>query len=440
MKLLVITSFPERSTTHSEKTVGVASYTKALLTAMKREQPENEITVFAETFKKGSLLSSQSSLRGESPTDAYEENGITISRSWQRNNLSSLFSLLVTLLKRPEKDLLVSFEVYMFGSPLVNFIALIGLCVLRLFGKHITTVVHQVLGNPKELEKNAGKAFMLTIMKTILYRLLLLASTHVVVFEEQLKKQLPTSTKVVVIPHLISQTEKVAKDKARKELGLLQDEFYVLYFGYLSPYKGLEELIENWQSRSEDSPRNLQRTRGETSPAVRDDSSERGVSPESSTHLIIAGGPNPNHKTNSSYMNYVQTLERQMKGKNILATGFVPEEKVPLYFSASDVLVLPYTTFMSSSGPLSLAFSYELPVLLSEELAPYAKTQDIKDALQKADLALSDITFSRISRESLTKKLAFTNKNYTKLATFSRIIKSARSESTIAHKFWEVLK
>jgi len=110
-------------------------------------------------------------------------------------------------------------------------------------------------------------------------------------------------------------------------------------------------------------------------------------------------------------MTYVRDLEKLMTERQVIQTGFVPEEKVPAYFSATDVLVLPYTTFMSSSGPLSLALSYELPVLLSEELKPYGKTKDIANALKESDLLLSDITFKRDDPQTLTNKLAFIKDN-----------------------------
>lgn len=395
MQLLVITSYPERSQIHSDKTVGVASYTKSLLMSMKSTQPQNTITVLAEVLSR---------------PESYIEDDITVKRLWQRNSLQSLFSLFTTIMKRPERDLLVSFEVYMFGSPLTNLIALLGFSLLRLLGKRPTIVVHQVLGNPSQLEKNPLKAFSLTMLKTILYRLILLASTKVIVFEEQLKKQLPSSRKISVIPHLIPEPEKISKTKAREALTLNKNDFYVLYFGYLSPYKGLEELLANWQT-----------------------------SVDSQTHLIIAGGPNPNHKTNASYMEYVKSLKKLMSEKHIIQTGFVPEDKVPYFFAAADVLVLPYTTFMSSSGPLSLALAYELPVLLSEELSPYGNTKDIAQALKEADLNLSDITFNRKNPQSLNDHLVFSRNSYTKLTAFSRIIKKSRSKERIAERFWKEL-
>ena len=49
-------------------------------------------------------------------------------------------------------------------------------------------------------------------------------------------------------------------------------------------------------------------------------------------------------------------------------TGFVPEHQLPFIFAAADVVVLPYTRAISSSGPLSLCVAYNKPFLASESL------------------------------------------------------------------------
>lgn len=84
-------------------------------------------------------------------------------------------------------------------------------------------------------------------------------------------------------------------------------------------------------------------------------------------------------------------VEEKAKKKNIIVTGFVPEEKVALYFSACDAVILPYTSFFSSSGPLALAIAYDKPILLSPSLSLYAKTPDFATALKHAAMSINDI-------------------------------------------------
>jgi len=71
-------------------------------------------------------------------------------------------------------------------------------------------------------------------------------------------------------------------------------------------------------------------------------------------------------------------LETQLELSNRF--GFLDEKDLPVYFGAADLVVLPYRTFMSSSGPLSLAQAMGKPFILSEEAARVLKTQDFKES------------------------------------------------------------
>ncbi|MGB9825327.1 MAG: glycosyltransferase, partial [Desulfofundulus sp.] len=44
---------------------------------------------------------------------------------------------------------------------------------------------------------------------------------------------------------------------------------------------------------------------------------------------------------------------------------FIPEQEVPYYFRASDLVVLPYTLFHSQSGVLMQAYKYGVPVVVT---------------------------------------------------------------------------
>lgn len=263
--LLVLSSYPEKGTIHAEKTVGGASYTKLLLTTLQSQHPNLTITVFAETFGKN---------------ETYNEGTITVQRIWQRNNIASLFSLFQTIRKRKEKTLLVSFEVYMFGSPLHTFIALLSLLLLKLQKKHIFIMMHQVVGDFNELETNPLQALYLNTAKNILYSLISFLSEKIIVFEEALEEQFgknacaPRSEKIVVIPHSISPVDVINQKEARKKLDWEKNKKYILCFGYISPYKGIDALIDAWEE-------------------------------DEKTQLVIAGGINPNYIHDQSMCSYV---------------------------------------------------------------------------------------------------------------------------------------
>jgi glycosyltransferase involved in cell wall biosynthesis len=389
--LLVIASYPPKDTIHNDKIVGVASYTKLLLSEISKEHTDDHITVLCEAF--------------ESKTQ-YDEDGISIRRRWRRGNLISILSLFSNALFRKERTILVSFELYMFGGLFTTALSLILLSILRMSGKRVIFILHQAPATLSDFIDNPIQAAMLNAGKYFFYNLVLLASSHIIVFEEQLKENLGQNPKIMVIPHFVPNSDQKNKIEARRVLDLPKENFIVLYFGFLAPYKGVDLLIRQWR-KSEDFT------------------------------LIIAGGINPNHKDNASINAHVRTIKQSSIEKHILVTDFIPEDRISYWFSACDAVILPYRTFLSSSGPLSLAFSYERPVLLSKALADYAKSPDVKEALHKAGITIEDITYD--SADTLLEKLVWIRTYREKVALFSSHMKKARSIRHIAKKYEEIL-
>jgi glycosyltransferase involved in cell wall biosynthesis len=170
-------------------------------------------------------------------------------------------------------------------------------------------------------------------------------SDGIIVHENQFKQTLITQyhcnqqDKIHIIHHGIEQNVNIIeKSRAKKQLGF-SCESIILFFGYLSHYKGLDLLINSLKY--------LKIT---------------------SYHLLIAGGPHPRLKERESYNEYLDQLIKNTKKDhpNVHFTGFVSEEEISLYFSAADVIVFPYIIVMSSSGPMALAISYEKPFLVSK--------------------------------------------------------------------------
>jgi glycosyltransferase involved in cell wall biosynthesis len=390
--LLVLSSYPPKGTVHSERVVGVATYTKMLLTEIVAGHPEKKITVLAETFD---------------GKDHYEEDGIMIERSWKRGHIGSLLQLFTKILFRSERTVFVSFEIYMFGGAFSTGLSLLSLSLLRLFGKRIVITLHQAPSSFSDFVENPFLALLLNLGKQFFYGLVFLASSEIVVFEEQLKENIGGGNKVRVIPHFVPVSRQLNKIEARRELELPKDSCIALYFGFLAPYKGVDRLIAYWQKTPDFS-------------------------------LILAGGVNPNHTDNTNLKRFVRKVRQNAIAKHIMLTDFVPEDKIPYYFSACDIVVLPYKTFLSSSGPLSLAFSYERPVLFSKALMPYAKTPDIAHALEAAKLKMEEITYAD-SPESFTDKLIWMKTYREKGAFFSSLMKKSRAIEHIAEKYMGVL-
>lgn len=392
--LLVISSFPEKGTLHSDKTVGGAYYTKGILTALQKTHPELSITVYCEAFGNAT---------------AYQEDGMQIERNYKRNNLLSLFALLFKISTQSPDRLVISFEANMYGNGLSSLVMVIGMIILRILGKRPYLILQHVLGSFKALEDPSLKRLFLECGRIAIYRLLMLGSTHVIVFEEEFKRRLPTKAlRVTVVPLFVPDAAIEPENEAKEKLGVKKNEMLVLYFGFLSPYKGVDWLSENW-------------------PHIPD------------TRLLIAGGANPNHAQKPEYKAYIKKVTENAKEHGIQTTGFVKETDLPTYFSAADCIILPYKTFFSSSGPLSLAYAYEKGLILSKELEPYTLSTDFKQALEESGVSAKDLTFS-FEKDDLKRVVLWAKEHKEKIRQFSFLMKKKRNKYHIAELLYKAIQ
>ena len=392
-QLLVISSYPEKGSVHGKKTVGVASYTKNTLLALKKESPNLEITVLAEQFNK---------------IETYQEQGILIKRIWKRNSFLSVVKIFKYLLDNREKSVLICFEGFMFGRAPFTGCFLASLTLAKILGSKNYLILHQVVEDFRKIEKNKIKAFFLNSINRLFQKTLLVSVSKIIVFEQHLAKVLGNNKKVVFIPHAIENVKPINQKTAQKQLKLNGENFQALYFGFLSPYKGVDLLIKNWPN-----DKNLK--------------------------LILAGDGNPNHLKEKAYVNFVKKIKAEAQRKGVMTAGFVPEKEIGKFFSATNVVILPYQAFFSSSGPLSLAFAYLKPVLLSINLKKYLASRDFNQALKKAGLNPKDIFFNPKNKIDLKAKIINLKKKENKFKQLSSILKNERSWRKIAQNYLELL-
>lgn len=409
-KLLVISSYPSKGQIHGEKVVGVASYAKNTLYSLASQYKTIDITVLAEKLE---------------DEEDYREKRISVRRVWTRNSFSAFPNLLREIFKKHKdtKNILIEFELAMFGDILFLLPFPILLLFLTLAGKEITIVMHQVIADINELHghinisNKSSKASAMNFMMRTFYRILFLFSKKIIVFEEVLKDDLqPFGNKkdVVVIPHGVETIKKIPKLIARKKLRLKKKQFVALSFGFIAWYKGTDLLIHAFRKYISNNKRNAH------------------------YKLIIAGGPNPNHLDKEFYIRYVKSITKESRAHGIRLTGFVPEKEIPFYYVSSDVIVFSYRTFMSASGPLSIAFACKKPFLISNSLKDLLKTHDIKEALSLTTLTPEDLIFS--DGITLRKQLMRIEKNATlrkKMVEFSTKIAKMRSWKHIATAYYE---
>ncbi len=156
--------------------------------------------------------------------------------------------------------------------------------------------------------------------------------------------------RVHIIPHGVydSYFRDKSADTAKRELGI-DGEFVVLYFGLIRKYKGIPHLVEAFGRLPHSVAKN--------------------------SRLIIAGEDWGDEKglealVRSSPYSAQITFRRE----------FVPDPDVSRYFSAADVVVLPYTR-TSGSGVASLAMAYGKPILISDLEDTRFSLQDYEGAM-----------------------------------------------------------
>jgi glycosyltransferase involved in cell wall biosynthesis len=200
-------------------------------------------------------------------------------------------------------------------------------------GKRIVLTVHNVNARKRDSKDTPLNRLTLRIQ----YRL----ADHMFVHTEKMKTELiedfgVREGQVSVIPFGINNAvpnTSLTSGEARRQLGIGDREKTVLFFGNITPYKGLEYLIAAFQEIS----------------AQRDD-----------YRLIIAGRP----KNCERYWTEIRKSVSKdvQRGRVLLRADYIPDNETEIYFKAADVLALPYT-HIYQSGVLFLGYSFGLPVL-----------------------------------------------------------------------------
>lgn len=136
------------------------------------------------------------------------------------------------------------------------------------------------------------------------------------------------------IPHPIYDTfgEKVTKHDALQKLKLDPKKHYILFFGFIRQYKGLDLLLK---AMADEHIKKLNIT------------------------LIVAGefyeSPEP----------YLQLIQKhQLEQHLILNTHYIHSDLVKYYFCAADLIVQPYHT-ATQSGVTQIAYHFERPMLVT---------------------------------------------------------------------------
>lgn len=261
------------------------------------------------------------------------------------------FKLALTI-PRADRVVHLEHELYAFGGIITAFTVPLAIWALRHRGHAVVTTLHGVIPLEKidrTFVKSYGVQGSPMIVRAIwkfLIRGVCLASTivhvHEDAFADSLREQYGVRSPIAVVPLGIDpRRQLIEKADARRDIGIDPSSDVVCFFGFLYKRKGIVELLKCSRRLVEENPRIV---------------------------LLIAGDL-PRRAADAHEIESLITALRDCP--QVVFTGFVSDERLPKVLAAADVMILPYTFSMSSSGPLTLAVSHELPVLLSNRFTRY---------------------------------------------------------------------
>jgi len=189
--------------------------------------------------------------------------------------------------------------------------------------------------------------------------------------------------KYAFVPHPIYEIfgTTLEKEKARAGLGIGRDEKVALFFGYVRKYKGLHVLLDAMKM----------------------------VLARITVKLLVVGEFYDDENT------YQKQIENLDLGKNVICiSSYVPNNEVAKYFSAADVVVLPYVD-ATQSGIVQIAYNFGKPVITTEvgglaEVVVPEKTGLVVQPNSPAQLADAIVRFfeeglaDRFSREIVAQR------------------------------------
>ena len=206
----------------------------------------------------------------------------------------------------------------------------------RMLGKSPVFTAHNI----NTAKRDSKDSWLNRLTLRTQYRL----AKHIFVHTEKMKQELseefqvPTN-RISVIPFGINNAvpnTSLTPGEAKARLGLAPSSKTILFFGRITPYKGLEYLIAAFRKL-----------------AARDHD----------YRLVIAGRPDRCEEYWSAIRNDLR--DDVAAGRVLLRATFIPDEETESYFKGTDVLVLPYREIYQS-GVLFLGHSFGLPVIAAD--------------------------------------------------------------------------
>lgn len=152
---------------------------------------------------------------------------------------------------------------------------------------------------------------------------------------DDLRTYLPEA-KALFSPHPLFDNygSQLPREEACGRLGLDSDRGYVMFFGYVRDYKGLDVLLDAWA---------LLKTEGKTA----------------GRKLLVVGEV---YGDDAKYREQIARLG--LADDVVMHNEFVPDEEVGAWFSVADMVALPYKS-ATQSGVTQVAYAFGVPMVVT---------------------------------------------------------------------------
>ncbi len=407
--VLMVSLYPKKGELYSAATSGVASYAKNLVSHLNHRV---------------AILTNYKGRR-----ETYEEKEVLVMRCFKTNTFFQWIDLAKKVFRFDKaQKLLIQFDFSMYGNVLPSSLIIPFLLFCRIRKMKPYLILHHVITDVFKISGHVGltnrpqdklKGHIYNIIFRMFYILLGIFSEKIVVLEEPLRKRLNkfvTERKIVTVPHGVDErVAPIAKQYARKRLGINQKELVILFFGFLNWFKGSDLIVPIFGKKTRFMKKNMK--------------------------YVIAGGKSPTMRQKHFYQEYFSKVIKTIADNpTVKITGYVPQKNIAKYFSAADLVVFPYRSFMTASGVLSLVFSFQKPFIVSDQIEEMLDSSDFSYALKQSGLNKEDLTFSlnKYSAVKCTEKVLKDGLKK-KMITMTKIMREIRSYENTAKLYENLL-
>ncbi len=251
----------------------------------------------------------------------YAPQGVTITRAINSVNPLNWFTIGMRL-RRTRPDLIILRYWLPFLAPALGFIA-------RIVRTNRHTRIITIFDNVIPHEKHFGDTMLTKFFVKSIHGALVMTKAV-----ERDLRQFSLRMPCVISPHPLfdNYSEPVSRAEALVRLKLCPADKYILFFGFIREYKGLDLLIE---AMADAAVRSL------------------GIK------LIVAG---EFYEDEKRYFDLIH--KHDLAGSIIFHSHFISDEEVRYYFSAASLVVQPYRS-ATQSGVTQVAYHFNKPMVVT---------------------------------------------------------------------------